>query len=79
MFTVKLRPTADWAEGVPTFDAFMADTQPYPLGLFFQRGFRGTDELRNSPSLSAAEYFAFLRALPDREATPPDALSAIVE
>lgn len=80
MFTVRLRPRSQWVEGVPTLDAFMADIEPFPLGLFFQRGHRGTDALRTKPSLTAAEYFDLYRALPDRSTIRqnPTAASAAV-
>lgn len=67
MFTLELRPEAQWAKGMPTFDAFMADLEPYPHGLFYQREERGTEALKTMPSLTAAEYFELLRALPERE------------
>jgi hypothetical protein len=64
-FTVRLRPRSHWAQGIPTFDAFMADIEPYPLGVFFQRGYRGTDALQTQPSLTAAQYLELYRALPN--------------
>jgi hypothetical protein len=66
MFTVRIRPKSQWVAGMPTFDAFMADLEPYPLGVFFQQGYRGTEALRTHPSLTAAEYYELYRALPDR-------------
>lgn len=67
MFVLMLRPEAQWAKGIPTFDAFMADLEPYPHGRFYQREERGTEALKTMPSLSAAEYFELYRALPQRE------------
>jgi len=80
MFTVRLRPKSEWAEGLPTFDAFMADLEPYPLGIFFRRGYRGTGALRTQPSLTAAEYFELYRALPDHHLMrqDPEAAAAMI-
>jgi hypothetical protein len=80
MFTVRLRPESEWADGLPTFDAFMADLEPYPLGVLFQRGYRGTEALRTRPSLSAAEYFELYRALPERNMIrrDPEAAAALI-
>lgn len=75
-FAVRLRPPQEWAGGIPTFDAFAADLAPYPLGLFFQHGYRGTDALRTQPSLSAAEYFELYLALPEREASQQNPAAA---
>jgi hypothetical protein len=80
-YTVSLRPDSLWVDGVPTFDAFMAAWEPYPLGSFLQRGYGSTDALRTSPSLTAAEYFAMLRALPDWDmmtASPDDAWAMVL-
>ena len=64
-YRVRLRPESLWVDGRPVLDAFTADLDPYPHGLFFQRGYGGTDVLRRGPALSAAEYFAFHSALPE--------------
>jgi hypothetical protein len=66
VFTVRLRPEAQWAQGLPTFDAFVADLQPYPHGGFFRKGYAGR-ELQTEPSLTAAEYYELYRRLPTRE------------
>lgn len=50
---------------MPVFDALTADLEPYPHGLFFQRGYRGTDAIRRGPALTPAEYFELYAALPD--------------
>ncbi len=76
MFALKLRPQSRWANGIPTLDAFVADLEPYPHGLFFQRGYRGTDALKTKPSLTAAEYFELYRALPERETFRTDPAAA---
>jgi hypothetical protein len=67
MFTVRLRPRIEWAEGLPIFDAFVADLKPYPLGNFFRRNPQRLQALWLQPSLIAAEYFELYRALPDRD------------
>ncbi len=76
MFIVRLRPPGHWADGIPTFDAFMADLKPYPHGVFFDRGHRGTGRLRTEPSLTAAEYFELYRALPDHALIRSDPAAA---
>jgi hypothetical protein len=67
VFILLLRPEAQWAKGIPTFDALMADLEPYPHGRFYRREERGTEALKTMPSLTAAEYFELYRALPERE------------
>jgi hypothetical protein len=74
VFTVRLRAESHWADGRPTFDAFMADIEPYPHGIFFQHGYRGTDALGRGEGLSASEYFAYYLALPPFERYGPDSL-----
>lgn len=66
-YTVRPRPVEEWVEGRPTFDAFGADLEPYPHGLFFQGGYRGTDRLRTETSLTSEEFFELYRALPTFE------------
>jgi hypothetical protein len=66
VFTVRLRPEVEWAQGLPTFDAFTADLQPYPHGLLFRKGYEGA-ELQTEPSLTAAEYYELYRRLPTQE------------
>jgi hypothetical protein len=82
LYELGLRPRSDWANGFPTFDAFTAARHPYPLGIFFQHGYLGTEELRTGPSLTAAEYFEFYRGLPERstiEQNPEHALQVVIE
>jgi hypothetical protein len=67
VFILLLRPEAQWAKGIPTFDALMADLEPYPHGRFYRREERGTEALKTMPSLTAAEYLELYRALPERE------------
>jgi len=64
-YRTRLRPRSQWVDGRPVADAFAADLEPYPHGLFFREGYRGTDALRTGPSLTPAEYFALYAALPD--------------
>jgi len=64
-YRVRLRAESLWVDGRPVLDAFRADMEPYPHGVFFQRGYRGTDALRNGPALTPREYFELYAALPD--------------
>ena len=64
-YRTRLRPRSQWVGGRPVADAFRADLEPYPHGVFFQMGYRGTDALRTGPALTPAEYFALYAALPD--------------
>ena len=66
-FTVTPRSTDHWVHGVPTFDAFAADLEPYPHGAFFRAGYRGTEALRTSASLSPREFFEMYTVLPTWE------------
>lgn len=77
VFSATPRPTSEWIDGVPTFDLFFADLEPYPHGLFFQRGYRGTDRLRTEPSLGAVEYFDLYRGMPSREMIQKDPVGAL--
>ena len=56
-YRLHLRPEAEWAGGLPVFDAFRAELQPYPHGL-----------LASPPSerdtLTPAEFTALYAALP---------------
>lgn len=63
-YTVQLRAESLWASGRPTFDAFMADFEPYPHGAFYPAGYRGTDALRSRSSLTAREMFSLYTVLP---------------
>ena len=76
MFTLRLRPEEDWSAGMPTFDAFMADLEPYPHALFFRRGYRGTDALQTQPSLTPEEFFELYHGLPDRDLIRSDPAAA---
>jgi hypothetical protein len=64
-FRVRPRPESRWLGGRPVLDAYWADLQPYPHGLFFQHGYRGTDALRTGPSLTPEEYFGLYAVLPE--------------
>ena len=66
-YTVTPRSSDQWVEGLPTFDAFAADLEPYPHGAFFRAGYRGTDALRTSASLSPREFFDMYAVLPTWE------------
>jgi hypothetical protein len=75
-YRLHLRPDTAWSSGRPVFDAFHADLEPYPHGVFFERGYGGTDAIRSGPTLTPAEYFVFYSALPssaDARARPQDA------
>jgi hypothetical protein len=79
-FRVRPRPESQWIDGRPVFDAYLADLEPYPHGLFFQHGYRGTSALKTSPSLTPEEYFELYAALPDyvqAEREPDRALTAL--
>lgn len=75
-YTVTPRAEEGWVEGRPTFDVYAADLEPYPHGLFFQRGYRGTDRLRTEPSLTAEEYYELHRAIPTAEQARRDPVAA---
>lgn len=74
VFTVQLRSREQWSAGIPTFDAFMADIEPYPFGLFYQEGYRGTDAVAKGNGLSVLEFFDFYLALPAFRRYGPDSL-----
>jgi hypothetical protein len=63
-YRLRARPASKSASGRPVLDAFRADLEPYPHGVFFQRGYRGTHAVRTGPALTPAEYFTFYSALP---------------
>jgi hypothetical protein len=63
-YNVQLRPRSLWVDERPTFDAFMADLQPYPHAPLYQAGYNGTNALQERPSLNAREYFSLYSALP---------------
>jgi hypothetical protein len=76
-FRVRPRPESQWVAGRPVLDAYWADLQPYPHGLFFQRGYRGTSALKMGPSLTPEEYFQLYAALPDQAQTARESDSAV--
>jgi hypothetical protein len=63
-YRLRARPVGESVSGRPVLDAFRADLEPYPHGIFFQRGYRGTAAVRTGPALTPAEYFTFYSALP---------------
>lgn len=63
-YRARLRPDTLWVAGFPTFDVFHADLQPYPHGLFYEHGYRGTDSVRTPSALSAGELFDLYALLP---------------
>lgn len=65
VFTVSLRPHSQWAAQWPTFDAFAADMEPYPHGIFYQTGYLGTDAVPRGEALSVTHFFDFYLALPE--------------
>ncbi|HKG92329.1 MAG TPA: hypothetical protein VKA84_10575 [Gemmatimonadaceae bacterium] len=77
-----LRPRAQWAEGMPTFDVFEGG-EPYPH--WFERLARAssfghwTDARRNRPWLTPAEYLTLYQSLPVDEPLPvtPDRFSSL--
>lgn len=80
-FRVRLRPESQWINGRPVLDAYRADLEPYPHGVFFQRGYRGTGALKTGPSLTPEEYFELYAALPDQgqAAREPDRSAASLD
>jgi hypothetical protein len=70
VFTVMLRERKHWAGDVPTFDAFAADIEPYPHGIFYQHGYRGTDAVQRGEGLTVQEFFEFYLALPPFDSYP---------
>lgn len=64
-YRARLRPSTEWSGGRPTYDVYHADIEPYPHGIFFQRGYRGTDSAQAATALTATEYFGLYAALPD--------------
>jgi hypothetical protein len=78
-YRVRVRAESLWVAGRPVLDAFFADMEPYPHGVFFQRGFRGMDALRRGPSLTPAEYFELFAALPDLSRATRDPAVAAAE
>jgi hypothetical protein len=66
-YRLQLRAPAEWASGYPTFDALTADLQPYPHGLLYRSGYRGTDSVRAGLGLTATEYFDLFTFLPTRD------------
>ncbi len=64
VFTVQLRSQDHWADSLPTLDAFQADVEPYPLGVFYQAGYRGTDAIKSGEGLSVPEFYEFYLAMP---------------
>ena len=74
------RPESDWLDGRPVLDAVRAILEPYPHGVFFERGYRGTSAVRTGPALTPLEYLEFYSALPsiaDAEDRPEWALAIL--
>ena len=78
-YRVRLRPESLWVAGRPVLDAVHADIEPYPHGVLFQHGYRGTDALRRGPSLTAGEYFELYSALPDWDRATREPAAALAE
>lgn len=76
-YRARPRATAEWIDDRPTYDVFRADIEPYPHGLFFQRGYRGSDSAQAADALTAAEYFNLYEALPDRGEATRDPTGAL--
>jgi hypothetical protein len=74
VFTVRLRSENHWADGLPTFDALQADVEPYPHGVFYQQGYRGTDAVKRGEGLSVSEFYEFYLALPSVSPFSSDSL-----
>jgi hypothetical protein len=71
-FTVRLRPDSLWVNGMPVFDAFLADFEPYPLSPMY-RDDHIRPTFRSSTWLTAEQYYELLEVLPtqqEREARP---------
>jgi hypothetical protein len=65
-FTLELRPEAQWADGMPVFDAFIAAFEPYPLSPAYRYD-RFAARFDSSTWLSAEQYFELLEAMPASE------------
>jgi hypothetical protein len=80
-YRLRPRPESEWTTGRPVLDAFRADLEPYPHGIFFQRGYRGTHAVRTGPALTPAEYFSLYSALPPSSVASerPQAARAILD
>ena len=76
LFRLRLRPRAEWADGLPTFDVFTTHMQPYrdALGAGTPRGPFG-DPLP-SPRLSAEDLLRFYDMLPAPQ-PEPDSVAAL--
>lgn len=74
LFRARLRPRAEWAQGIPTFDITGALFQPYRDAPPEAKGFDGV--YSREPRLSARALLSFYDVLPvpDRE---PDTLAAL--
>lgn len=66
VYSVYLRSERDWVQGLPTFDAFVAEREPYPLGIAFRGLHRDPAVPAPQSWLTAAEYFELRRAWPDQ-------------
>jgi hypothetical protein len=81
-YTVTLRQREFWAGERPTFDAFAADFDAYPHGLYHQLGpsvrqfGRDSGAVRDTP-LSAAQLYTLYRALPTTEELSRDRVAAL--
>jgi hypothetical protein len=63
-FMLKLRPDSLWADGLPVFDVFVAEFQPYPLSPAYVRILQ---EIQPRRAMSAEQYFELLSAMPTDE------------
>jgi hypothetical protein len=61
-FTLELRPEAQWADGMPVFDAFIAAFEPYPLSPVYRYD-RFALQSQSSRWLSAEQYYELLEAM----------------
>ena len=72
LFTGVLRDSAHWAGGVPTFDVFAPDFEPYPQRIDHQLGGRGARE----GFVPAEELFDLMELFPDWRLLPDSAEAA---
>ena len=76
----RLRPPAQWVDGTPTFDVFLAALEPYPLGLRHRREAERAEDRDRGRRLTAGEYYELYSALPPSHLVNgrPDAALALV-
>ena len=79
-YKLQLRIEDQWVNDIPTFDAFMADREPYPLGPYYRAPYGPGDALDGRRALNAQEMFSFYLAMPtfsERQRRSPIALERL--